>query len=571
MCQASPCLRSQTRPWTSPPWACFERCNLLLVGLVLVWVHRLLDRSINLELRQAPLPAICASTSNVAPIWSKHLLRNCSWSVSVTPMQPRSATMRRSNQQNTHTCVTTVIARTLFCSTLSQNSPMSLPHQGWLNFWLTVLTGISGPGLVFGFHSSHVVMCVLIHWSAYDLRALHRLSSRCRRAPGGDHLSHHVRIACLGTVEEFFSARCQAQRNCAGFTTTTLRKKVSGGSKSRKIREMKRKEMKWMGTSKRSLNMRMKHDDDHGVNKDSNLSRLEPQCACIFQGRQSKDNDSNWQQRETRKMKGLQCVKRFMHWHQLWSHVPQVFQVTSHIVAFRSVLRVVNPIAVAVPHLFNFWFVREFTQRKRVFEVVFTHTVSCSRPPSSEVFFFFSKTAVLSCRFACMHDLSTLNFFHELQKEPVHCHQLEEKTPWLVHCWYFQYGMGLSCRPPDSWCRRFDVDNASLKSERFLNGPPVFPDLLREIHQFCLYRKYFCLRHFMVEILVLKLVHFGTDFFISIMFEVGCTKFGIDQKAIVDPLKTTLDAFFFKLWAWLYFLLRSFPMSVAMGRPFLIT
>ena len=24
--------------------------------------------------------------------------------------------------------------------------------------------------------------------------------------------------------------------------------------------------------------------------------------------------------------------------------------------------------------------------------------------------------------------------------------------------------MGLSCRSPDSWCRRFNVDNASLKS-----------------------------------------------------------------------------------------------------------
>ena len=29
-------------------------------------------------------------------------------------------------------------------------------------FWLTVQTGISDPELVFGSHSSHVVMCVLI-------------------------------------------------------------------------------------------------------------------------------------------------------------------------------------------------------------------------------------------------------------------------------------------------------------------------------------------------------------------------------------------------------------------------
>ena len=32
-----------------------------------------------------------------------------------------------------------------------------------MNLWLTVLTGISDPELVFGFHSSHVVMCVLTH------------------------------------------------------------------------------------------------------------------------------------------------------------------------------------------------------------------------------------------------------------------------------------------------------------------------------------------------------------------------------------------------------------------------
>ena len=38
-----------------------------------------------------------------------------------------------------------------------------------MNFWLTVLTGISYPELVFGFHSSHVVMCVLIHWRSMDL------------------------------------------------------------------------------------------------------------------------------------------------------------------------------------------------------------------------------------------------------------------------------------------------------------------------------------------------------------------------------------------------------------------
>ena len=37
-----------------------------------------------------------------------------------------------------------------------------LPHQGRLNFWLTVWTGISDPELL-GFHSLHMVMCVPTH------------------------------------------------------------------------------------------------------------------------------------------------------------------------------------------------------------------------------------------------------------------------------------------------------------------------------------------------------------------------------------------------------------------------
>ena len=79
--------------------------------------------------------------------------------------------------------------------------------------------------------------------------------------------------------------------------------------------------------------------------------------------------------------------------------------------------------------------------------------------------------------------------YHDLHQDPLHCHQLEEEIDDWCHFWYFQNGTGLSCCSPDSWCRRFTVVNASLKSERSLTGP-VFPELLREIHQFSLYRKY---------------------------------------------------------------------------------
>ena len=44
--------------------------------------------------------------------------------------------------------------------------------------------------------------------------------------------------------------------------------------------------------------------------------------------------------------------------------------------------------------------------------------------------------------------------------------------------------MGSSWSPPASWCKRFNVDNAYLKSERFLTGWVSLPDSLSVIHQF---------------------------------------------------------------------------------------
>ena len=52
---------------------------------------------------------------------------------------------------------------------LLHNSLKIIPHWRRMNFWLTVLTGISDPELVFGSHSSQVVMCVLIHKRPKDL------------------------------------------------------------------------------------------------------------------------------------------------------------------------------------------------------------------------------------------------------------------------------------------------------------------------------------------------------------------------------------------------------------------
>ena len=71
-----------------------------------------------------------------------------------------------------------------------------------------------------------------------------------------------------------------------------------------------------------------------------------------------------------------------MHWHQLRSrsHVLQVFQVTSHIVGFRSVLRVVNFNSCRCNHLLNFDLYREFlaeirTAKTGLFEVLSLHNL----------------------------------------------------------------------------------------------------------------------------------------------------------------------------------------------------
>ena len=69
----------------------------------------------------------------------------------------------------------------------------------------------------------------------------------------------------------------------------------------------------------------------------------------------------------------------------------------------------------------------------------------------------------------------------------------------------------------------------------------------------------------MREILVRKIVHYDTNFFITIMFELGCTKFRIFQEAIVDPFKMLFDASLFQIMGlMIFFLLWSFPISVAM-------
>ena len=171
---------------------------------------------------------------------------------------------------------------------------------------------------------------------------------------------------------------------------------------------------------------------------------------------------------------------------------------------------------------------------------------------------------VLSCRFArkLIYRLS-LNYF-ELQKESLHCHQLEEELDDWCQYWYFHNGTGLSCRSPDSWCKRFNVDNASLKSERFLNGLDL-PELLREIHQFFLYRKYSA-----CVIWWEKSFSASSSIWIQTSSVRSCSswdarKSGSFKKRPWVPWKTPLDASLFQIMGNMIFsLFLSFPISVAM-------
>ena len=58
----------------------------------------------------------------------------------------------------------------------------NLPHQGWLNFWLTVRTGISDPELVFGFHSSPPLRSelVLIYENSMDSIPMDKVLKKTR-------------------------------------------------------------------------------------------------------------------------------------------------------------------------------------------------------------------------------------------------------------------------------------------------------------------------------------------------------------------------------------------------------
>ena len=200
------------------------------------------------------------------------------------------------------------------------------------------------------------------------------------------------------------------------------------------------------------------------VNEDSYLRRREPKQR-VHLSRKSKDNDTNWQQ----KQRDFKNEGSSMHVDSCiginYAHMfIQVFQISSHIVGiFALVLRVVNSIVVAVTmksisDMYANSLLR-FTLRKRVFwGVVFTPPVGCSRPPSAvndpnatkqndfvtaiRLRFSpkFSKQRVVPFDHKPLFDSSfwlSVNS-QEDHRDSCHYHQVEEELDAGLHCLYFQ-------------------------------------------------------------------------------------------------------------------------------------
>ena len=139
-----------------------------------------------------------------------------------------------------------------------------------------------------------------------------------------------------------------------------------------------------MERSKRSLTVRMKHEDDYGMNEDSNLSQSvrasikeDSQRTTTLTDNKKRDYENEGSSMHEDSCTGINFA----------SHVPQVFQVTSHIVGFRSVLHVVDSIVVAVT-IYSILTCTRIPCRDShcengSFEMLSSHTVGCSRPPSA--------------------------------------------------------------------------------------------------------------------------------------------------------------------------------------------
>ena len=100
--------------------------------------------------------------------------------------------------------------------------------------------------------------------------------------------------------------------------------------------------------SETTLAARMNHEDDHGMNGDSNLS----QTVCVHLNKEN----SQWtmtltdnKEERLRKTKDLQCMMNHALASTALTDFPSVSGHFTHCWAFRSALRVINTIDVTVP------------------------------------------------------------------------------------------------------------------------------------------------------------------------------------------------------------------------------
>ena len=162
--------------------------------------------------------------------------------------------------------------------------------------------------------------------------------------------------------------------------------------------------------------------------------------------------------------------------------------------------------------------------------------------------------------------------FYELHQESFHCHQdvLDEEDDGC-HFWYCQEGIGASRSSPDSWWRRCNFVNASLKLERSFIGP-IFPDVLREIHQFFLYLKYSsCDMRYVKSFCASLSIWVHTS---SVRSMLSCDSRNVESfwKRSWIPSKPFLMHLFLKLRAIRCFICSSvFPWRLPWGRSFLMT
>ena len=111
-----------------------------------------------------------------------------------------------------------------------------------------------------------------------------------------------------------------------------------------------------MEKSKRSeatLTARMNHEDDHGMNGDSNLG----QTVCVHLNKENSQGTmtlTDNKEERLQKTKDLQCMMPHALASTTLTDFPSVSGHFTHCWAFRSALRVTNSIVVNAPNLFTF-------------------------------------------------------------------------------------------------------------------------------------------------------------------------------------------------------------------------